>query len=117
MAVGATITFATNLSSQTILLTSGEIFLQTNTTIDASALPGGLQINGNNASRIFEVAGGASVTLKSLILTNGYDAQGGAICNDDKAVLTLVNCALANNTASNPSDLGGARFMPMTSPL
>src|SRR5208282_4585969 len=44
---GATITFATNLSGQTITLAS-QLLVTTNLTVDASALPGGLTVSGNH---------------------------------------------------------------------
>ena len=45
-----------------------------NLTIDASALPGGITINGNHASPIFRVVGSPTPTAKllALTLTNGY---------------------------------------------
>src|SRR5215831_5543130 len=60
---GGTVAFATNLSGQTITLTGGEIALTNSLTIDASALPNGIIINGNHSSRIFNIAGGVAVTL------------------------------------------------------
>ncbi|HEX4122237.1 MAG TPA: choice-of-anchor Q domain-containing protein [Verrucomicrobiae bacterium] len=118
----ATITFAPNLSGQTILLTNGEITLigapvQYSTgqiesyghlTIDASALPGGLQINGNQASRIFYINPFGSITLNSLTLTNGNSTLGGAIYNDSSASLTMANCSLVGNSA--PNGMGGAIY-------
>ena len=46
-----TLLFDTNLSGQTLTLTSGEISLNSELTLDASALPGGVTISGNNAGR------------------------------------------------------------------
>src|SRR5665213_3165714 len=104
---GATITFATNLSGQTILLTGGQITLDNNVTIDGSALTNGIAISGNHASRIFDVSGG-TVVLNSLTITNGTDAgNGGGGGMLDYATLTLNNCTLAGNTASDPSWGGG----------
>ena len=40
-------------------------------TIGASALPGGIQINGNTNGRIFQVEFFHSVVLDSLTITNG----------------------------------------------
>ena len=51
---GATITFATNLSGATITL-SNTLTIKTNLTIDGSALPGGIQINGNASVQVFNV--------------------------------------------------------------
>jgi len=104
----STVTFATNLSGQTITLTSGEIAITNNLTIDASALPKGIIINGNHNSRIFNIGGGAAVTLNALLLTNGYTTNGnwgGAIFN--AGTLALNYCTLAGNSGDS-SIAGGA---------
>jgi hypothetical protein len=95
---GGTITFAPWLSGSTITLTNGELPLTGNLTIDASALTNGIRLDGNNASRIFNVAAGVTVDLNSLTLTNGHsDANdwGGALINN--GTLALTNCTLAGN--------------------
>ena len=105
---GATVTFAANLSGQTITLASGEIAITNNLTIDASALPNGLIINGNHNSRIFNIGGGTAVTLNALVLTNGYTTNGnwgGAIFN--AGTLALNYCTLAGNSGDS-SVAGGA---------
>ena len=51
---GAYLTFATNLSGATIQ-SSGTLTLNKNLAIDASALPGGITINGNQAGSVFLV--------------------------------------------------------------
>jgi hypothetical protein len=106
--VGSTITFATNLSGQTITVSNGQIILYQNHTIDASGLPGGMQVNGNHSSRIFNVAGGATVALNDLVITNGYTTNanwGGAIFNS--GTLFLNNCTLAGNSGDS-TIAGGA---------
>ena len=108
--LGTSITFAPGLSGQTILLTSGQISLNKPLGISAAALPAGITINGNGASRIFEVGTNAVVVLSSLTLTNGYDANptgllngapggggGGAIRNG--GTLTMNQCNVAGNRA------------------
>src|SRR5271157_2336129 len=72
-ASGAVITFDPSLSGATITLSS-TLTINTNLTIDASALPGGLQINGNHAVQIFNVVSNITVFLNSLTITNGYTA-------------------------------------------
>src|ERR1700761_7959693 len=54
---GDAIHFSPDLAGQTILLTSGELMVNglTNVTIDASALPGGVVISANYASRVFNI--------------------------------------------------------------
>ncbi len=97
--MGSVVTFATNLSGQTITLIGGQINLYQDHTIDASGLPGGIRLNGNHNSAIMNVGGGASITLNALTFTNGYApaASGGAIANNGS--LTLNNCTLVNNSA------------------
>src|SRR5277367_670828 len=79
-ASGAVITFDPGLSGATITL-SNTLTINTNLTIDASALPGGLQINGNGSVQIFNVAYTTNVFLNSLTITNGYSNAGGGILN------------------------------------
>ncbi len=111
---GDTITFATNLSGATILLNGGQLSLNNSITIDASALPGGLRINGRGITKIFNVAGGATAILTSLTITNGGDqtgAGGGGIYNAGN--LTLNQCTLVGNSANNLNSSttgGGAIF-------
>jgi hypothetical protein len=117
---GAFITFASKLSGQTIRLTSGEILLTNNVTIDGSPLAKRIQLNGNHTNRIFQVNDLTTVTLNSLVLTNGFgnpagvagtNAEGGAVLNF--GTLAINNCALANNSAANG---GGAieNYGPLT---
>ena len=103
-ASGAVITFDPSLSGATITL-ANTLTVNTNLTIDASALPGGLQINGNGAVTVFNVASTAIVVMNSLTITNGYTATnsatiyvgGGGI--DNYGTLTLTNCTLSGNSA------------------
>jgi len=100
---GAYINFAANLAGATILLTSGQLMISSNLTIDASALPGGLAINGNHANPIFYIVGSPipTINLAALNLTNGYSSSraGGAVVNG--AVLSLNNCTLAGNSTAS----------------
>jgi hypothetical protein len=103
-ASGAVITFDPSLSGATITL-SNTLTINTNLTIDASALSGGLQINGNHAVQIFNVASTITVFLNSLTITNGFSSSiGGGIYN--AGTLTLTNCTLSGNSATN----GGAIY-------
>jgi hypothetical protein len=107
---GSLVTFDPSLSGQTILLTSGELALNNNLTVDASSLPNGIQINGDQNSRIFDVAEGVTAVLNSLTLTNGFagtDNFGGAIQN--AGLLTLFRCTLEGNS-TDTNDLGGAIY-------
>jgi hypothetical protein len=95
----ATITFAPNLSGQTILLTSGQIVLSKNVTIDGSALANPVQINGNSNSAVFIVNSDVTATLNSLTITNGYnDGYGGGLLT--AGTLTLDRCSILGNYAT-----------------
>jgi len=126
---GSILTFDAALSGQTIMLTSGQLLVDKNLTIDASALPAGIALNGNYASRIFQVAAGANLMLNSLTLTGGKSANGtvgadgadqlgspggagspgesgGGILN--QGTLTLNRVTLSGNTAGNGGQGGYA---------
>lgn len=100
---GGTVTFAAALSGGTITLGGTEILLDRNLTIDGlgSTL---LTVSGNNASRIFNVAAGASVRIGGLTIERGFGASdipkrdGGAIINF--GALSLDDIVLRDSTAS-----------------
>ena len=98
-ASGAVITFAPSLSGTTITL-SNTLTINTNLTIDASALPGGLQINGNHAVQIFNVASTITVFLNSLTITNGFSSGDGGGIYNNWGTLTLNQCTLSGNSAA-----------------
>lgn len=112
---GDTINFDPGLSGAVITLTNGHLLLTNNLTIDASALPGGLQINGRHASRIFQAATNTTVMLTALTITNGYfsgvsPSYGGGILNSGTVI--TAQCTFTANT----TELGGgiANFGTMT---
>ncbi len=94
---GDTICFAPALSGQTITLAS-EIVLAKNLTISSA---GAITINGNNATRLFSVGGGAQVTLNHLILRGGKAPQteGGAAIRN-AGILTVRSSILTANTSN-----------------
>jgi PKD repeat protein len=94
---GGVITFATNLSGATITLAS-TLMLTNSLTIDASALTNGIQINGNGAVQIFNVASNTTVVVNSLTVTNGY-TQGNGAGITNAGTLTLNQCTLSENSA------------------
>ncbi len=108
------ITFLPSLSGQTITLTSAaEIVITRNLVIDASALAGGLTINGGPGdNRIFSVNAGQSLSLTGLTLTGGDGTgsissfNGGAIYS--AGFLTLTRCTVSGNTASSGAIYGAA---------
>ena len=133
-AAGDVINFAPALSGATLTLASQLTLL--GQTLDASSLPAGLTISGNNATRLFSMGSGTTNVLIGLNLTggNGSGGNGGAIQNDGRltllqcalydntgvqfggaiingsGLLTLTNCTLTGNTATGASTFGGAIY-------
>jgi predicted outer membrane repeat protein len=104
--VADTIRFADNLSG-TITLTSGQLQLTDDVTINGNTMGGAkseINISGNNASRIFDIVGaGVDVGLSSLTLTNGGTSAlaGGAIKAGfgGTQTLTINDTTIASSTA------------------
>src|SRR5262249_33954212 len=97
-ASGDTITFAPDLSGQTITLTSGELVIDKSLDIEG---PGAshLSISGNDASRVFDITGGGlTVTIADLAIVHGRASQGAGIDNAG-STLTVFRCTLSNNQA------------------
>jgi hypothetical protein len=104
---GQTITFDPSLSGQTITLTSGQIVISNSLVIDASALAAPVVVTANGKSRSFQIASGAALTLKSLVLESGAVSgnPGGAIWNSGS--LTALDCLFTNNTAQGGAGQAG----------
>ncbi|NJM62910.1 MAG: DUF4347 domain-containing protein, partial [Oscillatoriales cyanobacterium RU_3_3] len=105
---GDTIQFAASLANQTITLTSGQLVINKNLTIDAVGAAN-LTVSGNNASRVILTEGSTNVTLKNLIIANGRvsgtdpnneaTSGGGGIQTGGNSTLTLENTQVNNNIA------------------
>ncbi len=97
---------------RTITLTSGELAINKNLTIQG---PGAnlLTISGNQASRIFNIAGGGlSVAISGLTISNGVTGQfdgGGGILS--RSNLTLTECDIVNNLSVGSGSPGGGVAM------
>ena len=96
---GSVITFAANLSGQTITLTNGAITVRGNVGVDGTGLPGGITVSGNLASGIFNVSNAVAVSFAGLTLTNGSQYDGGAIYVAATGAATVSRCALVGNDA------------------
>jgi len=111
-APGDTVVFDASLSGQTITLASS-LTLAQNVTIDASALPGGLILSGNNTVAILNIsANTVTAVLKSLTLSNGRvvsstTAQGAGISN--AGTLTLNQCVVRNCVCNKGATAGISR--------
>ncbi|WP_193213650.1 choice-of-anchor Q domain-containing protein [Luteolibacter marinus] len=98
-----TLRFEPGLSGGTIALTGGPIHLAQDVIWDASTLPAGLTLDGQELSRLLIVDAGAEVVLTGLTFINGKvvalpgeDAMGGAILNSGH--LTVNACTFAHNS-------------------
>jgi hypothetical protein len=94
-----TIVFAPSLDGQTITLTSGELDLTKNLTIQGPGA-GQLTISGGGSSRVFEVASKTKVTLSGLTISNGSSANGGGVNVDKGGTLTINNSTLSGNSST-----------------
>jgi len=106
---GDYIDFAVALAGQTIHLTSGELSIGKNLTIDASGFGEPLVINAGGTSRVLEITAG-SVVIAGLVLTNGVcppGHSGGGIQVDYGTALTVNSCTISGCVATNGSAGGG----------
>jgi CSLREA domain-containing protein len=112
---GDTIVFNSNLTGQTITLTSGELTITEPVTITG---PGASQltVDGGGTSRIFNVdptTPSDHVSIESMTITNGYEgsSSGGAIFNYD-GDLTLTNDVISDSYApsTSPKSRGGGVY-------
>jgi hypothetical protein len=67
-------------------------------TIDASDIPGGVTVSGNDMFRIFRFFPDATATVNGLTLTAGRAGQGGGMLA--AGTVTLNRCRIVNNTAT-----------------
>lgn len=96
---GDTITFASDLSGETITL-NPPLEINKNLVIDGSSLLVPITLDGESV-RVLLIHSGISVTLDSLIIQNGYDPNyGGGIYNNLNSNLTLTNCTLIGNSSA-----------------
>jgi hypothetical protein len=111
-ASGDTIAFAPSLNGQTVTLTGGPIAVSKSLDLEG---PGEtlLTVSGGSTSRLFDIRGGANVTIADLHLTGGLSGKGGAIRNDGASSLTLRDDRLTGNHAvgdAGGNALGGAVY-------
>jgi hypothetical protein len=82
----------------TITLTSDQLSITDSVTINGPGLSV-ISVSGNNARRVFETAGGTTVSISGLTITNGsVTGDGGGI--RAFGTLNLSNCAVTNNSAT-----------------
>jgi parallel beta-helix repeat protein/predicted outer membrane repeat protein len=96
-ASGDTIVFSGLPANSTITL-ANTLTVDKSLTIDGSGAPG-LAVSGNNAVRVFSVAGGTTVEFKDFTIKDGnVTGSGGGI--DSDATLTLTRVTVSGNTAT-----------------
>jgi hypothetical protein len=100
-AAGDTIVFNSSLAGQVIVLTSAQLDITKNLTIDGTALASRISISGNKARRVFNVSNNASLTLKGVAVINGLASDGAGLNVASGATLNLSACLLSGNVASN----------------
>jgi uncharacterized protein (TIGR03437 family) len=90
-------------TAQTITLTTGQLSINSSLTING---PGAnlLTVSGNNASRVFLINSGFSVSLSGITITGGNGAgagggDGGGALNN--GALTVTNSTISGNTTDN----------------
>jgi hypothetical protein len=100
---GTTITFnIPGAGPHTITLTTGELAATKNMTIKNNSGER-ITVSGNNASRVFNINSGKTVSIIGLTISGGNAASGAGIIND--GALTVVNSTISGNSAT--SDGGG----------
>ena len=85
---------------QTITLTAGQLELTDSAATTITAPTAGLTISGNNASRVFQVDGGATADLNGLTITGGRSNKGGGVYVTSHATANLMNCVVSGNTST-----------------
>ncbi len=94
------ITFASALNATTITLGGSELLVFGELTITG---PGSnsMSISGSQATRVFEIASSASVSISKLTIKDGHGASlAGGVHINANATLNLVEVALSGNTSS-----------------
>jgi hypothetical protein len=111
---GSTITFDTALTGSTITLSHGELVISDTMTITGPGA-GSLTLFGDNASRLFEVGSGGSLTLEQLTLSGGLAPEGGAIYSSGTLALsgvTVKSNEALGGTGANAYTSSGVAFGP-----
>jgi hypothetical protein len=105
---GDTINFAPSLDGQTITLTRGELAITRSLGIEGLGADQ-LSISGNNASRVFDVSGGATATIAGMTITDGLaDGSSPGPTSAGGGILNFGNLTLSGDVLSNNQAVGDA---------
>jgi hypothetical protein len=91
---GGTVAF--NCAGNTTISSAAEILVSQTLTLDASGSSGVVTLDGGSLDRIFEVESGVSLTLNSLVITDGVQSHG-----DGGAILNFGTLSIANSKFTN----------------
>ncbi|MBD2206128.1 type I secretion C-terminal target domain-containing protein [Calothrix sp. FACHB-1219] len=104
---GDTIKFSSNLANKVIKLTSGEISITKNLTIDGSGAAN-LKISGDGTKRVLNIDRHVDAKVQNLTIADGYtNDAGGGIKVGQYGSLIVENCKFNNNRGGK----GGAIFV------
>ncbi len=111
-AANDTITFDGSLAGGTITLSGTELTVNKAVTINASSLNGGITIDANRNSRIFNIT--ENTRLINLTIQNGrvHEENGGGIYHKS-GTLSMLNCVIQGNSAiyrTGNATYGGAIY-------
>jgi hypothetical protein len=112
---GTTLLFAEILDGETIRLDQGPLIITKDITIDASDLPAGIILSGENLNRVLQISPNTVVTLKGITITNGktqFPENGAGILNN--GTLTVMDSTIDSNTSG---ENGGAIYNSNTGTL
>lgn len=103
---GGRVRFNPALAGQTISLTSGELVIGKNITIEGGGLSSGVTLSANGSFRVINITANNTVTLDELTIANGGGGGGGAgIFNQGS--LRLARSSLIGNHGTSGSWGGG----------
>jgi hypothetical protein len=110
---GDTINFDPSLAGQTIALTNGELAINKSLDIEGSGADQ-LTVSGNNASRIFDISSGVTVTIAGMTMTDGLaNGSSPVVASAGGAILNFGTLTLSNDVLSNNRAIGDASTSPL----